>query len=340
MITQVLEGERMTAIVFALPGNEDLARGICRAGGWERGEWTIRRFPDGETYVRYRSAVAERDVVLVCSLADPDAKAVALYLAASVARELGARRVGLLAPYLAYMRQDTRFQPGEGVTARHFACLLSGAVDWLVTVDPHLHRIHRLDALYGIPSTVVQAAPALAGWVAANIARPVLVGPDEESEQWVAGAAAAAGCPYVVLRKQRSGDRAVAVTLPRIAPWRDRTAVLVDDIASTARTMMAAAARIREAGMAPPWCLAVHPLFAGRAYEELLACGVAGVASTNCVPHPSNRIDMAPPLAAALAGQLALPSKKRHSESDQDRCCLPGASHEEQSAPPVPARHS
>lgn len=57
-----------------------------------------------------------------------------LYLAASVAHELGAIRVGFVAPCLAYMRQDARFHSGEGITAKHFARLLSSAVDWLVTV--------------------------------------------------------------------------------------------------------------------------------------------------------------------------------------------------------------
>ena len=295
----------MQAIVFALPGNEAMADGICRAKGWERGAWELRRFPDGESHVHFISLVQGRDVVLVCTLADPDPKALALYLAASVARELGCRRVGLVLPYLAYMRQDAQFRPGEGITARHFARLLSGVCDWLVTADPHLHRFQRLDQIYSVPSTVVQAAPALARWIGAAVADPVLVGPDEESEQWVAGVAAAIDCPYVLLRKTRSGDRAVAVSAPGIGAWRARTPVLVDDIASTGRTMMAAAARLREAGMAAPWCVVVHAIFAAQAYDELLAAGVAGVASSNTVPHGSNCIDLAGPLAEAVALHLA-----------------------------------
>lgn len=290
----------MSPILFAMPGNEAMAEAICRERGWERGAWEIRRFPDGESHVRYLCDIERRDIAIVCSLADPDARTIALYLAACVARELGARSIGLALPYLAYMRQDARFQSGEGVTCRHFARLLSGVCSWLVTVDPHLHRFHRLDEVYSVPSTVVAAAPHLAGWIAARVERPLLVGPDEESAQWVAHVAAAIGCPSTVLRKIRSGDREVAVSAPDVHAWSDRTPVLVDDIASTARTMIAAAARLREAGLPPAWCVAVHALFAGDAYDELMRAGVAGVASTNTVAHPSNAIDLAAPIGAAM----------------------------------------
>lgn len=291
----------MSPIVFAMPGNDTMADAICSARQWERGAWVNRRFPDGESYIRYLSAIEGRDIAIVCSLADPDAKALALYLAASVARELGARRIGLAAPYLSYMRQDKQFNAGEGVTCRHFARLLSGVFDWLVTVDPHLHRVRSLDEIYGIGTSVVPSAPCLAQWIAAKVDLPLLVGPDEESEQWVAEVASIIGCPYVLLSKTRTGDRDVAVAGPGYDGWQGRTPVLVDDIVSTARTMIAAAAGLREAGMAPPWCVGVHAIFSGEAYDTLLAAGVAGVASTNSVLHRSNEIDLSAPIGAAMA---------------------------------------
>lgn len=294
----------MKPILFALPGNEAMGAELCRLRGWEQGAWELRAFPDGETHVRYGTGLAGREVILVCSLDRPNDKTVPLYLAACVARELGARRVGLILPYLAYMRQDARFHSGEGVTARHFAALLSRAGDWLVTVDPHLHRIHRLDEIYAIPSPVVAAAPAIAAWIAEHVRQPLVIGPDEESEQWVAQVAAAAGCPYTTLRKERRGDRDVSVSVPELARWRLHTPVLVDDIASTARTMIAAAARVREAGMPAPVCVAVHPLFAAGAYAELLGAGVAAVASTDTVAHPSSVIGLAGAIGAAADGIL------------------------------------
>lgn len=294
----------MTPLLFALPGSEAIGAALCRARGWEAGNWELRAFPDGESHVRFGSEVAGRALVLVCSLDRPDEKLVRLYLAASVARELGAARIGLVAPYLAYLRQDSRFHAGEGVTARHVARLLGSVVDWLVTVDPHLHRIHSLDEIYAIPSAVVPAAPAIAAWIRAHVAQPLVIGPDEESGQWVAAVAAAAGCPGITLQKTRHGDRDVTVSVPLLDQWRGRQPVLVDDIASTGRTMMAAAGCLRAAGMAPPVCIAVHALFAGDAYAELLGAGVARVVCTDTIAHPSGRIGMAGPIGEACAALL------------------------------------
>jgi ribose-phosphate pyrophosphokinase len=291
--------------VFALPGNEMLARRLCELRGWELGQLETRRFPDGESYARFHGALQGRDVVLVCTLDYPDQKAIALYLVACIARELGARRIGLVAPYLAYMRQDMQFNPGEGISSRHFARLLSGCVDWLVTVDPHLHRISTLDSIYRIPSRVVAAAPAIARWIGATIARPVLIGPDAESVQWVSEVAAAIACPYTVLDKVRRGDREVEVSMPAIAQWPTHTPVLVDDIASTARTMLAAVARLHALGLAAPVCVAVHPIFAGHAFAQLQAAGVALIASCNTIAHESNQIDLGEALADAVDGLLA-----------------------------------
>lgn len=295
----------MLPVLFALPGNHAFAGALGAALPCQAGTLEIHRFPDGESCPRLLTPVAGRDVVLVCTLDQPDPKIMALYLSACVARELGARSVGLVIPYLPYMRQDARFGDGEGITSAHFARLLSSCCDWLVTVDPHLHRHRALSAIYSAASAVVPAAPAIAAWIAANVARPVLIGPDAESAQWVAQVAALAGCPHTILEKKRSGDRAVEVSVPDVAAWGGMTPVLVDDIVSSARTMAAAALRIEAAGMAAPVCVAVHALFAGDALAALQAAGVTRIVSCDTVAHPSNQISVSQPLAAAVAGLLA-----------------------------------
>lgn len=295
----------MNAMLMALPGAEHFASHLRGHLGCEAGELLLHRFPDGETCPQLTPAVAGRDLILVGALDRPDHKIMALYLSACVARELGARSVGLVAPYLPYMRQDAVFAPGQGVTARHFARLLSGCCDWMVTVDPHLHRFHSLSEIYTMRTEVVPAAPEISRWIAANVERPVLVGPDEESEQWVAQVAAGVGCPYTVLRKVRSGDREVAVSLPPAAVLAGRTPVLVDDIVSTARTMIAAVEQLKAAGCPPPVCIGVHALFADAAYAELEAAGAGRIVTCDTVRHASNDIGMSATLAEAVARMLA-----------------------------------
>ncbi|MCG2584540.1 ribose-phosphate pyrophosphokinase [Massilia sp. TS11] len=290
----------MTPMLFALPGNETMCARLAEQLGWDTGALETRRFPDGESYLRFADAVRGREVVLVCTLDRPDDKAISLVLAAGIARENGATRVGLVAPYLAYMRQDAVFKPGEGITSGHFARLLSGAVDWMVTIDPHLHRHATLDEIYTIPTLVVKAAPSISAWIARELRQPVIVGPDGESEQWAAEVARDAGCAVTVLTKTRHGDHDVEVSVPDTAHWQGFTTVLVDDIASTARTMIAAAGHITAAGLAAPVCIAVHPVFAGSAYADLQAAGVSRIVSCNTIAHPSNAIDLSAPLAAGI----------------------------------------
>lgn len=290
----------MNPVIFALPGNEQFAAGVAAKLQAEVGRMTVRRFPDGESYVRIESPVKGRNVTLICGLHDPDSKIPALLFAASTARELGASRVGVVAPYLAYMRQDKRFKDGESITSIHFAKLVSSYVDWLVTVDPHLHRRTSLDDIYSVPSIVVHAAPLLAQWIRANVDSPVLIGPDSESEQWVSEVARGANAPWLVLEKVRRGDRDVSVSIPDIAELRGRTPVLVDDIISTAHTMMAAVRHLTEQRLAAPVCVGVHAIFAGDAHAELLLAGAARIITTNTIPNSSNAIDLTSAIADAL----------------------------------------
>lgn len=261
-------------------------------------EW--HHFPDGESLVTVPDRLSGQEVAVVATLRDPDRLALPLRFAAVTAREMGARRVGLIAPYLGYMRQDRRFHPGQSVSALLFAGFLSESFDWLLTVDPHLHRISSLKEAFGVPARRIATAPLLAEWIRENVPDAVLLGPDSESQQWVGEVARLAGRPYEVLRKRRTGDRAVDVSVPESASLRHGTPVILDDIASSGRTMVRAIERLLAAGTRQPLCLVIHGIFAGRAFEDLSAAGALRVVTTDTVPHPTNGIGVAPLIARAI----------------------------------------
>lgn len=285
-------------LVLPLPGSGPFAERLAAAGGFTLGRLECRRFPDGERYLRIHTDPAGRPVDL-CS-ADAEGDFLTLAFAADAARDMGASEVNLVAPYLGYMRQDARFQPGEAVTSRTFARLVSSLVDGLVTVDPHLHRFAALEELYDIPCTVLRSAPLIGDWIAREVRQPLIIGPDSESEQWAAGIAARARAPHVVLAKRRAGDRDVEITLPDLARHAGRQPVLVDDIASSGRTLVAAAEALRARGFPPPLCVIVHAIFAGDAFAELSAVA-AGIVSTDTLTHASNAISVTSLIAGALA---------------------------------------
>lgn len=296
----------MTQLIWiAMPGNEEMAKRLSALTNGEFATLETRQFPDGETYLRLKTDVSGKEIAIVCTLDHPDGKFLPLAYTAATAQELGASRVGLVAPYLAYMRQDRRFKEGEAVTSTHFARLLSATVDWLVTVDPHLHRRATLDEIYTIPNRVVPADIQLAAWIGAHVTRPLIVGPDAESEQWVGRIAKYVQCPYIVLAKRRLGDRRVALDLPDLSAVRKRRPVLVDDIVSSAGTMVEASRLLVAAGLTKPACVAIHGLFAGDSFRMLSEVADV-IVTTNSIAHPSNAIDLSDQIAAAVV-EIAKP---------------------------------
>ena len=302
----------MSRVVLHMPADAALAARLAPRLDARAVAIDWHRFPDGESLMTLPTDLADADVSVLASLRDPDALALPVWFVAHTAREFGARSVGLLAPYLAYMRQDRRFAPGQAVSATLFARFVEAAFDWVATVDPHLHRLPRLDAVYRIPAIAVSATTALAEWIAREVERPMLIGPDAESRQWVAAIAEHARIPYQVLAKTRRGDRDVEVTLPDRAALEGRTPVLVDDIVSSGRTLLETLAHLGRMDLPPPVVVAVHAVFAGDAYHRLQAAGAARIVSTDTLPHPSNAISIAALLAAGVAAQLAaLPASAR-----------------------------
>jgi len=295
----------MNPLLIAMPGHDDLARRLAVLLPADDGEIAMRRFPDGESYVRVESNVYDRDVVVLSALDRPDDKIVPLLLVLRTLRELGARRVILAAPYLPYMRQDHRFHPGEAVSSRIIAATLDAVIDALVTIDPHLHRHHDLGEIYTKPTTVVSSARPIAAWIRVHAPRSVLIGPDSESAQWAKAVANEAEIPWTALTKRRLGDRSVEVTTPDLSPYLDRTPILLDDIASTGKTLVTAATRVRGIRVRPPVCIVVHPIFSAGAEEALVHAGVAYIASCNTLPHPTNHIDIAAVLAEGLRPHFA-----------------------------------
>lgn len=289
----------MKKLLFALPGNENLTANLAELSNAETGKLKFHQFPDGESFIQILSEVAGREIVFVCTLNQPDAKFLPLYFLAKELRKCGAAKIILVAPYLAYMRQDKAFHPGEIVTSTYFGELISGLVDALMTVDPHLHRWKNLTEIYAIPCQVLHASTAIATYIKAQIPKPLLIGPDSESQQWVSEVAGLAEAPFITLEKTRHSDKHVEISIPDLIKYQDLTPVLLDDIISTAHTMIEAVNKIKNAASRPVICIGIHALFAENAYEELTQTG-AEIITCNTIEHISNKIDLTELLAEAI----------------------------------------
>lgn len=259
------------------------------------------QFPDGETRLRLPAELPPR-VVLWRGLQQPNEKLVEVLLAAQTARTLGAQQLTLVSPYLAYMRQDIAFNPGEAISQRIVGGFLAGLFDAIITVDPHLHRVATLHEAVPVKDAIVlSGAPLLADHIATQRRNPLLLGPDEEALQWVALAAAQHGWDHAVCRKTRHGDRDVGIELPEL-PVAGRAVVLMDDVASSGHTLARAAVKLREAGAASVDVAVTHALFAQGSVQLVRSSGVGEIWSTDCIPHASNAVSIVPMVVAALQG--------------------------------------
>jgi len=288
------------SVVLGFPDYREPARRLAGAAGIGYAEVALHTFPDGESLVRLPEALPPH-VVFCLTLTDANRRLVELELATATARRLGARRISLVAPYLCYMRQDRAFHAGEAISQRIIGQLLARQVDALITVDPHLHRTRHLgDAVPLATASAVSAAPLMTAWLAARGCNSLLVGPDDESEQWVRRIADPGGFEYGIARKRRHGDREVEIELPDIDVG-GRDIVIADDVISTGHTVAVAAMQLAGRGARSISVLVTHALFANGAAEQLRLAGVREICSTDSIPHPTNRLQLAGLLAQALA---------------------------------------
>lgn len=271
------------------------------------GQVEVHRFPDGESRVKVPSPLPPT-VLFFLSLDHPNQKLIELVLAVAASRSQGCERAILVAPYLCYMRQDMEFEPGQAVSQRIIGELLSSRLEGVITVDPHLHRINDLsESFIHCPSVSLPAAGVIGHYLGTqrqrdgtgNTQRWILVGPDEESEQWVRAAADTSGLPFCITRKERFGDRDVRVVLPD-QDFDGRHAILLDDVISSGHTIQQAAIALRAAGCTQVDAACTHALFAAGATKALQQAGVSRIISCNSIPHTTNCIDLSPLLATAV----------------------------------------
>ena len=213
--------------------------------------------------------------IIYATLDRPNEKLLAIMFAAEALRRNGAERLVLLAPYMCYMRQDTAFLEGEGISQKVIGSLLAGTVDRIITVDAHLHRITNIrEAFPGIEADNLSAMPAIAESLrAAGLdPRTIVVGPDAESRPWVNDLAERLGLTCAVAQKVRFSDRSVEVGFADPGLFAGHPVLLVDDIASTGGTLIACAKALAAAGAEAVDVIIIHALFTPELVARVHRC--------------------------------------------------------------------
>ena len=287
----------MSCGVFAFSARAAAER-LAQALGVPCRTVTVHRFPDGESLVRVEPS--PETAFLYRSLDHPNDKLVELLLAVSALRANGAAKVVLIAPYLAYMRQDIAFHDGEAISQRVVGKLLADHFDGLLTLDPHLHRTRSLAAIMPrMEAASISAAPLLAAALDGSD-DPLLVGPDGEARQWVERIARPLDLEFVVGRKLRTGYREVALAIPDAERARGRRVILVDDLISSGATLKVAARLLLDAGALRVEALATHCLAGEADLAELRRAGISHILATDSVASSVGQL----PIADLLAEEI------------------------------------
>lgn len=264
----------------------------------------VDKFPDDELSVRFDCNLKNKKVILVQSFYRNISDCIIeVIFAAKTAKELGAKKVILVAPYFPYMRQDKRFHKGVAVSQHIIAGLIDEYFDDVYLMDPHLHRKNKLEYIFKIKSIKLTANNLIADYIKKHIKNPIIIGPDEESYKWARSVAEMLGVESRILKKKRYSSYHVEVRLNEKIDLKGKNVVIVDDIVSTGNTILETAKILRKLGAKNIHCICVHGIFVDDAFKKLKKAGIK-VVSTNTIPSKVAKID--------VSGVIADSFKSKH----------------------------
>jgi ribose-phosphate pyrophosphokinase len=295
-------------IILGGSASTGLADKVAKRLGQEPGRIEIKRFPDGEKYIRIHDDVKGQDVALIQSLyRTPDDYVFEYLLIADTLRDMGARSIIGVTPYLAYARQDSRFYPGEALSSAALAKLFeSVGTTSVLTIDCHLHRLGDVSKVFKVPARNLSAMPLLGEYARENLRpkNPIVVGPDEEADQWAGTVAKELDAEHTAFTKRRirkEGETESKLEMDTgDVDLKGRDVVFADDIISTGGTIIQAARACKKKGARRMFVLCTHPVLADAALKRVKAAGIVKVVGTDTIPSPISTVSVAPVIAAAL----------------------------------------
>jgi len=288
-------------IVVPGPASQQLGRKIAELSKSEVIPVEFKRFPDGESYIRFDGDVENENIVIVQTTSPPqNENLVQLFLLADNARALNAKSIIAVIPYFAYTRQDKRFRPGETFSAKTIVTLLEACgVRKIITVNSHNPEILRsFEIRVGDLSAI--------GLLAEHFKKQgfggafsLCLGKKAQSLVTEANDVLKGGYGCVETRRDRLTGK---VTIEKKAlPVRNRNVIIFDDIISSGGTMIKAIRLAKEQGAQRVYAACVHPLLVGDAKNKIMESGADGIVGTDCVPSSVSLISVAPLIAKALA---------------------------------------
>jgi len=283
-------------LVFGGSRSTSLAWDVSKSLGCEIGKSEVRKFPDGETYVKLESKVSGVECAVVQSVRSND-DLVELMLMLDALMDCNATQVHAVMPYLAYMRQDKRFTPGEALSAKTVLKLIHELADSITTVNCHFLSAGGQSVYNHVGFMNLDAMPHLARHIGEKVEKPIFIAPDKGSLGYAKAAAAILDCEFNHLQKKRLSGTEVMMK-PKELEVKGFDVIILDDIISTGGTIIEAVKIIR--GWHPKSISigCIHGLFLNGV--DAFSGGVDRLVSTNTLENHAAKVNVAGLIGAHL----------------------------------------
>ena len=278
---------RSQLMLLAGTANRPLAEEISAFLKQPLCQTTIRRFADGELFVKIDENVRGRDVYIIQPTNPPAENLVELLLLMDAARRASAARITAVIPYFGYARQDRKDQPRVAISAKLVANLVSSAgADRVLAMDFHSHQ---LQGFFDIPVDHLYASPVLtAHYRQKRLHDPVVVAPDVGSAKMARGFAKRLNASLAIIDKRRPSAN-IAEVVNVVGEVEGKDCLIPDDLIDTAWTVTEAALALKRLGARAVYCCATHALLSGPAVERLKASPIEELAVANTIALPESK---------------------------------------------------
>lgn len=274
--------------IFSGTANEPLARAICRYIGVELGQCQIKPFPDGETFVKINENVRGEDVFVVQPTCPPtNHNLMELFIMMDALRRASADRITAVLPYYGYARQDRKDQPRVPITAKLVANLLVAAgANRILTMDLHAQQIM---GFFDIPVDHLYAAPVMYEYLRGkNLKNLVVVSPDVGGLKMAYAYSQTLEASLAIVAKRRRSATEVE-SMAVIGEVRGKNALIVDDLAETAGTLVQAAQLLKKKGARQILACVSHAILNEVGIERLRNSPIDELITTDTVLRPAIR---------------------------------------------------
>ncbi|OGU29854.1 MAG: ribose-phosphate pyrophosphokinase [Ignavibacteria bacterium GWA2_35_9] len=267
--------------IFSGSSNRALAEKIAANLGEPLGLVELKRFSDGEIWVKYLENIRGLDVFIIQSTIPPSDNILELLIMIDAAKRSSAKRITAVIPYFGYSRQDRKDQPRVSITAKLVANLITVAgADRVITMDLHAAQIQ---GFFDIPFDHLYSSSLFSGLFRDVNKNLVVVSPDIGGIKLARSYAKRLHCGLVVIDKRRPKQN-LAEVVHIIGNVENKDVLLVDDLVDTAGTLVSAIEALKKNGAKNIYSSITHPLLSGPALDRINKSEITKLYVSDTIP--------------------------------------------------------